>query len=261
MVSRTFQIESTATVSAESLQRLHYENIAADYDVHYNDQFSRNYMHRFAFEPMFEGIDLKERSVLEAMCGGGQTTEYLQSKGARVTGLDISPQQTRNFQSRHPRSEVLCGSILSSGIADSSFDVVSVVGGIHHMPPNVNESMREIHRILKPGGYFCFMEPHSESFAEGIRKFWYRHDPLFAKNEAAINMTELRSTFSKSFKINHEYYLGNLGYLFVLNSMVFRIPVGFKPVYSPLMMRLEEFFNRICGKRFSCFVAGQWQKL
>jgi SAM-dependent methyltransferase len=194
------------------------------------------------------------------MCGGGQTSKYLLERKARITGLDISPQQTSHFKQRHPQAEVLCGSILSSGIADASFDVVSVVGGIHHMPPHVIESIEEIHRVLKPGGYFCFMEPHSESLADGFRRFWYRHDPLFAKNEAAISMKELRCEFADRFEFRHEDYMGNFGYLFVLNSMVFRIPLKLKPLYSPLMMTIEAIFNKICGRPFSCFVVGQWQK-
>ncbi len=113
------------------------------------------------------------------------------NKNADVTGLDISLQQTENFKRRHKGAIVLCDSILDSGIADESFDVVAVVGGIHHMPPHVDESILEIHRILKPGGYFCFMEPHSESLAEIFRRAWYKRDSLFAENEAVINISKL----------------------------------------------------------------------
>lgn len=246
--------------NSELLQQAHYELIGNDYDAHYNDVYSRKYMRRYAFEPMFRGIDLRGKQVLEAMCGGGQTTNYLMEKGASVTGLDISPRQTANFSTRHPEARVLCGSILKSGISDASFDVVSVVGGIHHMPPHVDESIEEIHRILKPGGHFCFMEPHSEAVVDRVRRAWYKRDPLFAKNEEAINMSELRRTFADRFNFKHEYFLGNVGYLFVLNSMVFRIPLRLKPLYSPSMMALEGVFNRIGGRAFSCFVVAQWQK-
>lgn len=238
----------------------HYERISEDYDAHYNDAFSRNYMDRFVFDPMFHGIDVAGKSVLEAMCGGGQTADYLLDRRAEVTGLDISAKQVAHFQRRHPDAKVRCGSVLNSGIPAESYDIVSVVGGIHHMPPNVEQTIIEIHRVLKPGGFFCFMEPHSESLAEGFRRTWYKHDPLFAKNEAAINMTELRKAFADRFDYKHELYLGNFGYLFVLNSMVFRIPKRLKSIYSPAMMALESFVNKIGGKPLSCYVVGQWQK-
>jgi SAM-dependent methyltransferase len=254
------KILAEPAVTSESLQQRHYERIAAEYDVHYNDRWSREYMRRFVFEPMFDGIDLTGKSVLEAMCGGGQTAGYLLEKGAAVTGLDISPQQASNFKRRHPKASVLCGSILDSGILAGSFDVVSVVGGIHHMPPHVNESIREMHRLLKPGGHLCFMEPHSESAAEVFRRTWYRFDPLFAENEAAINMSSLHNEFAGSFEFKRERYSGNLGYLLVLNSMVFRMPHFLKRAYSPAIMRSERIFDRVLGKRFSCFVVAQWQK-
>jgi SAM-dependent methyltransferase len=242
------------------LQQQHYECIAAEYDSHYNDLYSHRYMRKFAFEPMFDEIDLKDKNVLEAMCGGGQTTNYLLERGAKVTGLDISPQQASNFKLRHPDTEVRCGSILNSDIASDSFDIISVVGGIHHMPPHIEEAVLEIHRILKPGGYFCFMEPHSETAVDRVRRAWYKRDPLFAKNEEAINMTELRETFVEHFEFKHEFYGGNFGYLFVLNSMVFRIPLFLKPLYSPAMMAAETVFNKVGGKLLSCFVVAQWQK-
>ena len=260
MISEQDQNFPPLIPNSETLQKEHYERIAADYDTHYNDLYSQNYMRRFVFEPMFEGLELNNQSVLEAMCGGGQATPFLLSNGARVTGLDISPQQTMNFKRRHQKADILCGSILNAGIASESFDTIAVIGGIHHMPPFCNESILEIHRILKPGGHFCFMEPHNESFAERFRQEWYKRDPLFAKNEAAINMTGLHETFKDYFSFKHEHYLGNFGYLFVLNSMVFRIPPKFKSIYSPTIILTEAVFNKILGKPFSCFVVAQWQK-
>ncbi len=260
MISEQDRKFPAVTQNSETLQKEHYERIAADYDTHYNDLYSQKYMRRFVFEPMFEGIELNNQSVLEAMCGGGQATPFLLNSGAKVTGVDISPPQTINFKRRHQKAEVICGSILNSGFADNSFDTVAVIGGIHHMPPYDNESILEIYRLLKPGGHFCFMEPHNESFAEKFRQEWYKRDPLFAENEAAINMTELHEKFKNHFNFKHELYLGNFGYLFVLNSMVFRIPPKFKSVYSPTVILTEAVFNKILGKPFSCFVVAQWQK-
>ncbi len=251
----------STTLGVELLQQQHYERIAADYDAHYNDEYSQKYMKDVVFEPMFNGIDLRNKKVLEAMCGGGQTAKYLLGKEAKVTGLDISPQQTVHFKNRHKETEVICASMLDSGIESESFDIVSVVGGIHHMPPYTDESILEIHRILKPNGFFCFMEPHSETIVERFRQAWYKRDPLFAENEAAINMSELHKKFENHFEFTKESYLGNLGYLFVLNSMVFRLPLSLKPYYSTPIIKAENILNKIFGRRLSCFVTAQWKKL
>jgi len=247
-------------MDSELLQQAHYNKIGKAYDSHYGDPFSKKYRVRFFFEPMFEGIELSGKNVLEAMCGNGQTVEYLVEKGSKVTGLDISAVEIKAFRRRWPACSAVCGSMLDSGFEDESFDCVTVVGGLHHMHPNLNEAIHEIHRILKPGGYFCFTEPHSGSVADVLRQIWYRYDKLFAANEAAVNVKELKNEFSSEFEFTKETYMGNIAYLLVFNSMVFRIPVRLKFVYSDLVMRIESLINRLSGKLLSCFVVAQWQK-
>src|SRR6185437_3331729 len=74
--------------ASERQQQQHYDTIAADYEAHYNDQWSVEYRRRFIYEPMFAGLNLDGMQVLDAMCGSGQTTSYLLARGASVTGLD-----------------------------------------------------------------------------------------------------------------------------------------------------------------------------
>src|SRR6476659_9558716 len=86
--------------ASERQQQEHYDRIAADYEAHYSDEWSVEYRRRFIYEPMFEGIELSGKEVLDAMCGSGQTTSYLLTRGARVTGLDISNEVLEQFQAR-----------------------------------------------------------------------------------------------------------------------------------------------------------------
>src|ERR1043165_10071157 len=86
--------------ASERQQQQHYDEIAADYEAHYSDEWSVEYRRRFIYEPMFAGLNLDGLNVLDAMCGSGQTTEYLLARGANVTGLDISNEVIEQFQSR-----------------------------------------------------------------------------------------------------------------------------------------------------------------
>jgi SAM-dependent methyltransferase len=251
----------TQSVTVEQLQKLHYDHIGSEYESHYGDDSSRQYREQFIDEPMFEGIDLRGLDVLEAMCGSGQTTEFLLAKGARVTGLDISTDEIKSFQRRWPGSDAKCGSILSSGFASDSFDCVAVVGGLHHLHPHLSEAVQEIQRILRPGGRFCFAEPHQGSIPDRVRAFWYKHDALFASNEASIDLEGLKREFSAAFSFDKEEYLGNVAYLLVLNSMIFRIPLKIKRWYTPVLLRSEALFNRLQGKWSACFVVAQWKRV
>jgi SAM-dependent methyltransferase len=267
MIKQAIDLSRAATTweaqlgASERQQQQHYDTIAADYEAHYSDEWSVEYRRRFIYEPMFAGLDLAELQVLDAMCGSGQTTSYLLARGASVTGLDISNEVIDSFQSRWTNANAVKRSLLDSGLPDNSFDCVAVVGGLHHIHPNVKAAVREIHRVLKPGGHFCFMEPHSGSLPDVVRKVWYRFDRFFSDNEAAIDVGVLQRDFRDSFELRKVNYLGNIAFLLVLNSLIFRIPPKSKRLFAPLLMKLEPWINKLQTKLTSCFVVTQWQKL
>ncbi|NNF00815.1 MAG: class I SAM-dependent methyltransferase [Pyrinomonadaceae bacterium] len=255
------QAEKKSIDNAEQLQREHYDDIADDYAAHYGDDWSQKYRYKFINEPMFGELDLSGAEVVDALCGSGETTGYLLEKGAKVTGVDISPDEIEVFETNFPDSKVQCASILSTGLESDSYDCVGVVGGLHHLHPNLIEAVDEMHRLLKPGGYFCFMEPHSGSLPDLVRKLWYRYDKLFADNEAAIDLTLLKKEFSSKFEFVKEDYKGNIAFLLVLNSLVFRIPLWLKPIYSPFLIAVESIIQKIQGPKLSCFVVCRWRKI
>ena len=73
---------------------------------------------------MFEGIDLAGKEVLDAMCGSGQTTSYLLTRGAKVTGLDISNEVIDQFQARWTEAKAVKRSLLDSELPDNSSDTM-----------------------------------------------------------------------------------------------------------------------------------------
>lgn len=249
-----------AEMDAEATQRDHYNRIGAMFETHYDDPSTHLYRERFIDAPMLQGLDLRGGRVLEAMCGSGFTTGALLGRGARVTGLDISETMIASFAQRWPQCENVCGSIIQSGFPSGSFDAVVIVGGLHHMHPDVDPAVDEIHRILKPGGAFCFLEPHVGSLPDVFRRFWYKRDAMFSDNEAAVDIEHLKRRYAESFDFVHEVYGGNIGHLLIYNSMIFRIPLRWKPLYTPFVLRLEGWIGRLQGKRLACFVVCQWRK-
>jgi len=244
----------------DELQKSHYDEIAFQYQKHYDCPLSRKYRNRFIYEPMFNGSDLSGKYVLEAMCGSGQATDYLLSKGCHVTGLDISSSMIKLFKKRWLNCEAICRSFFDNGIKDESFDCVVIIGGLHHLQPRVNEAINEVYRILKPGGHLYFIEPNSGSIPNVIRTFWMKVDPFFEKNEKAIDLKYLQRKHSSQFEFAKTIYGGGIAYLLILNSMVLRIPLFIKPLMVSMAMFIESTFKLLQGKRTSCFVICQWQK-
>lgn len=244
----------------EELQRQQYDRISEGYELHYGDATSQEYRRRFMFEPMVHGVDLRGLRVLDAMCGSGESTHHIIEAGAEVTGLDISPVEIEKFKARHPGCRAVEASILETGLETESLDAVCVFGGLHHLHPHVDKAIAEIRRILKPGGYFFFTEPPAGSLPEVLRQLWYRCDPLFAENEAGINLEEMKRAFADDFDFEVERYGGSVAYLLVLNSMVFRLPLSWKPAMAGPCMKLEEWLTPLQGRFFSCSVVCRWRK-
>jgi SAM-dependent methyltransferase len=177
-----------------------------------------------------------------------------------VTGLDISEGAIANFEARWADCDAICAPVATSGLAAESFDCIVVVMGLHHLHPHLRESVLEIHRLLRRGGTFCFAEPHQRSAFSRVRAIWYRHDSLFADNEESLDIDGLKREFASLFKFKLEHYFGSAAYLLVLNSMIFRVPLWLKRIYSPALMGLEKMLAAFHSPNFSLAVICQWEK-
>jgi SAM-dependent methyltransferase len=244
----------------ELVQKELYDRIASDYEAHYDDEESQRFRETFIYPHLLGRIDFTGARVLEAMCGSGQVTRQLLARGAHVVGLDVSQSQVGLFKAKFPRCVAVCASVTDLGFEDGAFDHVVVMGGLHHTHPRLEETVAEIHRVMKPGGYLCFSEPHTGSLPDIIRKVWYRLDPLFLSNEASLDFAKLKRTFADRFEFGPDHYLGSIGYLLIFNSLVFRVPLWLKRAYAPPMMNVERALSAFHGRRLSCFCVSQWQK-
>lgn len=248
-------------MNIESVQRQHYNSIADQYAAHYGDPYSQLYRQKFIYDRLFWNSLLSGQRVLEAMCGSGEATGYLLEKGAKVIGLDISTAETANFNQRWPQSAAACASILNSGFVSESFDSIVVIGGLHHLHPRVSQAIEELYRLLKVGGRLYLCEPHAASLADRVRRLWYRRDPLFAENEASIDMDRFQEEYSGRFRFHRFSYHGNIAYLLVFNSLILRIPLAAKKYYALPLLRLESLLSRFETKLWSCFVLVEGEKI
>lgn len=256
------ELENTTQTSAEDIQREYFNRLLDRYEAHYDDPTSQTYRRRFIFEPMFDGLDFEGVEVLEAMCGSGPTTAWLLERGAVVTGLDVSDAAVASFESRWPQCKGIRASIFESGLPAESFGMVVVQAGLHHLHPRLDEALEEIYRILKPGGYFCFSEPHRGSLYDGARNLWYRFDrSIFAENEESVDVEAMRDRFRGRYDYQVQHYLGNVAYFLVAQSMVLRIPLAAKKFYAPVTFLLERLLGPLMGHRTAPLVACRWQKV
>lgn len=101
------------------------------------------------------------RHILDCGCGAGDLALELTRDGARVTGFDLSPESVRLMGARAARLQVpaplgLVSVMETMPFPDATFDAVVGKSILHHV--DVAASLREVHRVLKPGGNAVFIE-------------------------------------------------------------------------------------------------------
>ena len=107
--------------------------------------------------------DLKGKRVLDIGCGlGGKTVAYAEA-GARVTGIDISPENISRgvefARARSVESLFAAGDARRLPFVDGSFDVVIANDSLEHFADPA-AALRELARVLVAGGsIFLFFTP------------------------------------------------------------------------------------------------------
>ena len=99
-------------------------------------------------------------AILEIGCGTGYFTRELTQRGADIVAIDVSPDLLEIAKAKYsaPNVRYEIQNAYALTYADAMFD--SVVGSsiLHHL--EIEEALREIYRVLKPGGTIYFTEPN-----------------------------------------------------------------------------------------------------
>jgi SAM-dependent methyltransferase len=110
-------------------------------------------------------VALAGRDVVDVGCGGGALVRALGSRGARVTGVEISESQL----AAAVRDDDGVGARYLVGVAqrlplpEASVDVVVFMRALHHVPvPELRAALAEARRVLRAEGLVYVAEPLTE---------------------------------------------------------------------------------------------------
>ena len=122
--------------------------------------FERVERHRYQeYAPWMREVMGFERhageNLLEVGCGMGTDLLQFARGGAICTGVDLTPRSIQITRRRFELYEMPGTFLVTDGerlaFSDHSFDIVYSNGVLHHTP-DTEAAVREIHRVLKPGG-------------------------------------------------------------------------------------------------------------
>src|SRR5579859_3537686 len=99
----------------------------------------------------------KQRDVLDLCCGTGDIAMLFAEGGARVTGADFTEEMLRVAATRTKVVRWVRADALRLPFEDNSFDVVSVGYGLRNLA-DIELGLREIFRVLRPGGKFVTLD-------------------------------------------------------------------------------------------------------
>jgi ubiquinone/menaquinone biosynthesis C-methylase UbiE len=94
---------------------------------------------------------VKGKKVLDLGCGTGVHSAHFLSKGATVTGADISGEMLKIATKKHPAAEFVLADMKKLPFVDSCFDIVFSGLAIHYVK-DIKAVFREANRVLKPEG-------------------------------------------------------------------------------------------------------------
>lgn len=108
--------------------------------------------------PFLSTLHLRSR-VLDAGCGLGYWTLFLNGLGYDVIGIDIGRKTIYQLQKRFPHIHFSCQDIRSLPYEDLTFDAYISWGVFEHFEDGPGECLKEAWRILKPGGMLFISVP------------------------------------------------------------------------------------------------------
>lgn len=152
--------------------------------------------------------DVKGKSVLHLQCHFGQDSLSLARLGAQVTGVDLSDQavaqaQKLALETKTDARFICCDVYDLPQQLDEQFDLVFTSYGTIGWLPDLDRWAQIIHRFLKPGGKFVFVEFHPVvwMFSNDFKSIAYRYfksEPIvetengtYADTQAPVQLTSI----------------------------------------------------------------------
>jgi ubiquinone/menaquinone biosynthesis C-methylase UbiE len=135
----------------------------------------------------------RDASVAELFCGRGNGLAALTELGfGNLEGVDLSPSLLATYTGPARTHVADCRQL---PFPDRSRDILIVQGGLHHLnvlPDDLQTTLAEAKRVLRPGGRFVTVEPwltpflsfvHAVCAVRPVRRVWGKLDALATMND------------------------------------------------------------------------------
>lgn len=250
-------------------QKTHFNSIAKKYETARNGEthlLVKKLIWQHCLKDMYVNGNKKHR-VLEAMCGfaeGGELiTKYL-GLNIDYVGFDYSDAVVNSLKQKRPDLEIYQEDATQYIPQEGAFDIIILIGGLHHVPNHAQQVVRNLSKGLKKGGLFINFEPtYGNPLNQWIRKKIYQKNELFdEETERDFSVKELKLFFEfANMTPLRIRYPGLLSYVLFYNPDAFPL----LNIGGNWLVKLSFFIDRLFYRNFvgACFsfaTLSVWQK-
>lgn len=188
-------------------------------------------------------------SVLEMGCGNGNLYPLICPMSTKYFGIDFSENLVTMARNQSVRSgdRFEVNNIKNTGLNSNRFDTIISYGVLHHTVEYVT-ILKEMCRLLKPGGHMILYEPNRDAiFIEMLRYFRKRLDKKFSSNQESFSKKELESLFTLA-GFEPVYYVYSLYALGFFADIKYKfLPKSLTFFFYQIAKQAEKIIERIPG--------------
>ncbi|MGA2090776.1 MAG: class I SAM-dependent methyltransferase [Endomicrobiales bacterium] len=140
----------------------------------------------------------KSGALLDVGCAAGYLLESARDRGFLPYGIEYSNYSATVAQEKFGSDAVRIGTIETSNFPGHSFDVITMIDLLEHVPDPVG-TLSRAKEMLKPGGIIVIVTPDTDALTNVIMgKRWthYKKEHLYYFNKQSMQALSSRTGFS-----------------------------------------------------------------
>ncbi len=130
------------------------KEVADEYDAYYQSEQGEK-VDKLEKDAILKHISrITPGNLLEIGCGTGHWTAFFSEQGFQITATDVADEMMKFAKEKGiPNVKFQTADVLNLSFDDNSFDQLAVITALEFCG-DIKKAFSEIHRVLKPGGWF-----------------------------------------------------------------------------------------------------------
>jgi len=146
-----------------------YDKMGKQYDSEYNSHYW--ILERMVSMQIIQRYVKDTYTVVDLGAGTGIYTSMLKNQVEKIIGIEPSPNMIRIFKEKNPHVEAYMATAEHIPLDSDEIDMVIAMGDVLSYVSDLGQSLREIQRILKPGGILIASVDNYHFFAKDVYKY------------------------------------------------------------------------------------------